>query len=272
MPANKHQNPKILVIALSLLVVVSSLTAGCASRSKEEKDARAGIAELYKRGNKAMDSGNYNNAIRYFEALEARYPFSNETKQAQLDLIYCYYKDRQIEATVDAATNFERENPTHPRVDYALYMRGLAYFPAEHAWYHRLFNADLSKRPPKNIQESFSVFAQLVQRFPDSRYAADARQRMVFLRDRLASYELHVARYYMDRGAWLAAANRGRYAIEQYEGAPEVPEMLAIMANAYDQLGMEDLAGDARAVLKASYPDQARQATRAAKSPWYRFW
>jgi len=272
MPANTCQNSKVLVLALSLLLVAGGLLAGCASSSKDEKDARSSVAELYKRGTKAMDSGNFNNAIRYFEALEARYPFSNETKQAELNLIYCYYKDRQIEATVDAATNFERENPTHPRVDYALYMRGLAYFPPEHSWYHRLFNADLSERPPKNIQESFSVLAQLVQRFPDSQYAADARQRMVFLRDRLANYELHVARYYIDRGAWLAAANRGRYVIEQYEGSPAVPEALAIMATAYDRLGMVDVATDAREVLQASYPERARQATQAAKPPWYRFW
>lgn len=272
MPANTRQNFPALVIALSLLLVFSGLVTGCASKSKEERDARSGVTELFKRGNKAMNAGDYNNAIRYYEALEARFPFSNETKQAQLDLIYCYYKDRQIEATVDAATNFERENPTHPRVDYALYMRGLAYFSGEHSWYHRLFNVDLSKRPPKNAQESFSVFAQLLQRFPDSSYAADARQRMVFLRNRLATYELHVARYYMQRGAWLAAANRGRHVIEQYEGAPAVPESLAIMVAAYEQLGMTDLADDARQVLVASFPDRAKRVEKAAEPPWYKFW
>ena len=258
------------LLVATLLVALAGLLSGCAS--KEEKDLKSGVADLYERGHKSMVAGNFSNAIRYFEALEARFPFSNETKQAQLDLIYCYYKDRQIEATVDAATTFERENPTHPRVDYALYMRGLAYFSGEHSWYHRLFNADLAQRPPKNVQESFSVFAQLVQRFPNSAYAADARQRMVFLRNRLADYELYVARYYMKRGAWLAAANRAKYVVEQYSGAPAGTEALQIMVQAYGELGMTELADETRAVLAASYPEGLPKLAREEERPWYRFW
>jgi len=267
----RHRRPSLLV-ATTLLAVAVGVLGGCAGKGKEEKDLRSGATDLYERGNKAMRSGNYNNAIQYFEALEARFPFSNETKQAQLDLIYAYYKDRQIEATVDAATTFERENPTHPRVDYALYMRGLAYFSGEHGWYHRLFNVDLAQRPPKNVQESFSVFSQLVQRFPDSVYAVDARQRMVFLRNRLADYELHVARYYLKRGAWLAAANRAKYVIEQYDGSPGGSEALRIMVHAYENLGMPELAEDARRVLAASYPESSQQLAREERQPWYKFW
>jgi outer membrane protein assembly factor BamD len=252
------------------LVCASLLLGGCGG--KEERDEQSGAAEVASLAKKSMRSGNYSNAIRYYELLEARFPFSNEAKQAQLDLIYCYYKDRQIESAVDAATNFERENPRHPRVDYALYMRGLAYFSGQHSWYHRVFNADLSRRPPRNIQESFSVFSQLVQRFPDSEYSADARQRMVFLRNRLADYENHVARYYMKRGAWLAAANRAKYAVEQYDGAPAVADSLKIMVSAYDRLGMPDLANDARRVLAASYPAGSMQLAREEKAPWYKFW
>ena len=252
--------------AVMLVVVL----AGCSAR--EERDLTSGAAELYDRGAKSMQSGNFGNAIRYFEGLEARYPFSNETKQAQLDLIYCYYRDRQIEATVDAATTFERENPTHPRVDYALYMRGLAYFSGEHAWFHRLFNVDLAQRPPKNVQESFSVFSQLVQRFPSSAYAADARQRMVFLRNRLAEYELYVSRYYMSRGAWLAVVNRSRYVIENYDGSPAVGEALGNLVIAYDKLGMNELAEEARQVLAATSPEGLRQLAKEEKTPWYKFW
>ena len=259
----------LLIILVGLL---AGLLGGCASRGKDERDSTSGSAELYKRGNNSMETGNFSNAIQYFENLEARFPFSNETKQAQLDLIYCYYKDRQIEATVDAATTFERENPTHPRVDYALYMRGLAYFAGQSSWYHRWFNTDLSKRPPKNVQESFSVFSQLVQRFPQSAYAADARQRMVFLRNHLANYEMHVARYYMQRGAWLAAANRSLYVIEQYDGAPAAAEALSIMVQAYTRLGMTDLAENARRVLAASYPAGLEQLARKENPPWYQFW
>jgi len=262
--------PRLVPLLVATLLVAMGVLSGCAG--KEEKDLKSGVADLYERGHKSMESGNFSNAIRYFEALEARFPFSNETKQAQLDLIYCYYKDRQIEATVDAATTFERENPTHPRVDYALYMRGLAYFSGEHSWYHRLFNADLARRPPKNVQESFSVFAQLVQRFPNSAYAADARQRMVFLRNRLADYEIYVARYYMKRGAWLAAANRAKYVVEQYSGAPAGAAALRIMVQAYGELGMTELADETRAVLAASYPEGLPKLAREEKRPWYRFW
>ncbi len=262
-----------LAIRAGLLVgLLGTLTVGCAGKSKEERDSKSDASAIYERGQKAMLSGNFGNAILYYENLEARFPFSNETKQAQLDLIYSYYKDRQIEATVDAATTFERENPTHPRVDYALYMRGLAYFSGEHSWYHRLFNVDLAERPPKNVQESFSVLSQLIQRFPNSAYAADARRRMLFLRNRLADYELYVARYYLERGAWLAAANRARFALEQYDGAPAVKESLGIMVQAYDRLGMTEIADDTRRVLAASYPETLQQLAREEKSPWYKFW
>ena len=270
LPIPRHRFSSLLITTI-LLALLGGLVGGCAGTA-EEKDLRSGVTDLYERGHKSMRSGNFSNAIRYFEALEARFPFSNETKQAQLDLIYCYYKDRQIEATVDAATTFERENPTHPRVDYALYMRGLAYFSGEHSWYHKLFNVDLAQRPPKNVQESFSVFSQLIQRFPDSIYAADARQRMVFLRNRLADYEMYVAHYYLKRGAWLAAANRARYVIEQYDGAPAGSEALRVMVQAYDNLGMPGLADDARGVLAASYPDGLQQLAREESRPWYKFW
>lgn len=262
-----------LRLVLCLCVLAAPLTGLVGCKSSSDLDARSGAQELYERGYNAMRSGNFSNAIQYFEALEARFPFANETKQAQLDLIYSYYRDRQIEATVDAATTFERENPTHPRVDYALYMRGLAYFSGESSWYHRWLNVDLDKRPPKNVQESFSVFSQLVQRFPKSEYAADARQRMIFLRNRLADYELYVADYYMARGAWLAAANRAQFALESYNGAPATPQALMVMIEAYDQLGMTDLAEDSRRVLEASYPDQMRKLARQeGPKPWYQFW
>ena len=132
------------------ILCLTLLVAGC---SKDTRDLESGAQELFKLGNKSMRSGNYQNAITYFETLEARYPFSNQAKQAQLNLIYTYYKNNDPEAVIDAATQFERENPIHPRVDYALYMRGLAYFPSEHKGYHRLFRIDLAKRPPIQVRE-----------------------------------------------------------------------------------------------------------------------
>jgi outer membrane protein assembly factor BamD len=259
-----------ILMMMALATLLTGSLSGCFWRKEDE--AKSGVEKLYEQAQKSMNSGNFKNAIQYFEALEARFPFANQSKQAQLDLIYCYYNDRQIEATVDAATTFERENPTHPRVDYALYMRGLAWFSGESSWYHRWFNADLSKRPPKNMQESFSAFSQLIQRFPNSAYSADARQRMVFLRNRLADYELHVARYYMSRGAWLAAAGRARIVVEQYDGAPAVAESLKIMLDAYRELGMRDHADDIRLVIASNYPDTLQEVIREEQRPWYRFW
>jgi len=241
---------------LCAAVLMSALVAaGC---GKGDRDARSGADELFERGTKSMASGNFSNAIGYYEALEARYPFSNQAKQAQLNLIYCYYRNGERELTVDAATQFEREHPTHPRVDYALYMRGIANFAPEHNMFHRLFNVDLWKRPPVNARESFSAFSRLVQRYPQSRYAPDAHQRMVFLRNRLAQHENYVAEFYYKRGIYAAAANRAQYVVETYEGAPAVADSLFIMVSSYEKLGMQDLASDARRVLEENYPDAAQ--------------
>jgi outer membrane protein assembly factor BamD len=255
--------------ALVLLVAAALLGSGCSSR--KERDMRSGAELVYSAARKSMDSGNYGNAIRYLELLEARFPFSNQSKQAQLDLIYAYYKDGQREAAVDAATQFERENPTHPRVDYALYMRGRAYFSGQRSWYHRLFRVDLNARPPKDVDLALSAFGQLLQRFPDSIYAPDARQRMVFLRNRLAYYELNVARYYESRGAWIAALNRAQFVMSQYDGSPAVGEALALSVKAYEELGMRDLAEDMRAVLAANYPDVPVE-PQPGKRAWFRLW
>jgi outer membrane protein assembly factor BamD len=224
---------------------------GCGRRDNTIQDA--GPEALYERGQGAMDGSNYPAAIAYFTQLEARYPFSPVTRQAQLDLIYLFYKSRQPESAIDAAEEFERENPTHPRVDYCVYMKGRVYFDQAPNILERLFRVDLTVRPPKDTLRSFSAFQELVRRFPDSEYVEDARQRMVFLRNRLAEYENHVARYYVERGAYVAAANRAKYAVENYPGAPQLEDSLQIMITAYDQLGMSDLAADARRVLRQSF-------------------
>jgi outer membrane protein assembly factor BamD len=265
--------PAITAISLRapVLLLACALLAGCFG-GKNDRDLRSGVDELYKYGTRSMNNGNYSNAIQYFEALEARYPFSNKAKQAQLDLLYCYYRNGDRAQAIDAATQFERENPTHPRVDYALYMRGLAQFTPQHNFWHRLFRVELSRRPPVDARESFSAFAQLVKRYPDSIYTPDARQRMIYLRNRLAAYEIHVADYYMRRGAWAAALNRSRYAVETYDGSPSVARALDIMAQAYGKLGMQDLAVATREVLDENYPGQRfKRYGEARGRPWFFF-
>ena len=242
------------LLLLGLIGCVLAL--GACGGDRKNRDLAATLDELYQRGTKSMNSGNYRNAIQYFETLTARFPFANQAKQAQLDLIYCYYRNGDKDLAIDAALQFERENPTHPRVDYALYMRGLAQFSGEHNRFHRLFRLDLAKRPPVDARESFSAFSQLVKRFPDSAYAADARQRMIFLRNRLADHEIHVARYYMRRGAYVAALNRAKYVMVNYDGAPAVADALDVIVYAYDKLGMRDLAAQTRSVLQENYPDR----------------
>lgn len=209
--------------------------------------------QLYDRAKKDMNSGDYAAAIKDLELLEARFPFNNVTRQAQLDLMYAYYENGDSENVLDQADQFIRENPTHPRVDYAYYMKGLAKFDPERNFLERWFHVDLSKRPPIDSRTSFQAFQVLVQRFPDSQYAADARQRMIFLRNRLANYEVYVARYYMKRGAYVAALNRSKYTIENYDGAPAVKEALEISRDAYTQLGMQDLADKSAAVLALNF-------------------
>lgn len=251
------------------MLILPLVLSGCSKGPKRE--VFGGADELYDKARSRMDKGDYDNSIRYFEALEARMPFSNQARQAQLDLIYAYYMNNQPESAIDAARQFERENPTHSRVDYAIYMRGLAQFAGQAGWSHRTFRVDLSKRPPVQAREAFDAFNELNRRFPDSHYAADARQRMVFLRNRLADHENHVARYYLNRGAYAAAVNRAAYSMQTFNGAPGVEESLKIMIEAYQNLGMADLASDTRRILQLSFPESTAP-PEPEDSPWYKFW
>lgn len=252
-----------------LSIVAAAMLAGCASDN--ERDLKSGADEIFEKARSSMDSGNYRNAITYYEGLSARFPFSNQTKQAQLDLIYCYFKNGERESAIDSATQFERENPTHPRVDYALYMRGLANFPDQEGFFHRLLRVDLTERPQTGAREAFSAFSQLLQRYPTSVYAPDARQRMLFIRNRLAEHENYIARYYLERGAYVAALNRAKFAMITYDGAPAISESMNILVEAYEKLGMDDLAASTREVMLDSFPQMA-DARPVAEKPWYQFW
>jgi outer membrane protein assembly factor BamD len=242
-----------------MLGSLALLATGCANHRNNLVQNR-GPEELYERGSDMMKGSNYQGAIQNFLQLESRYPFSPETRQAQLDLIYAYYKSNQPEAAIDAAEQFERENPTHARVDYALYMRGLVYFDQAPNVLERMFHVDMAARPPKDTMKAFSAFQELIRRFPQSEYVPDAQQRMVFLRNRLAAYENHVADYYMRRGAYVAAVNRAKYALEHYPGAPELEDTLQTLVRAYQALDMNDLAADARRVYEENYGPRAATA------------
>ncbi len=258
------------IITLTTATVLLAL-AGCSNEPREQ----LGDADvLYERAKRAADNGNFRDATIYYERLEARFPFTNAARQGQLDLMYAYYKNREPESAIDQADQFIRENPAHPRVDYAYYIKGLVHFERNPNFLERWFNADLSQRPPADVRSSFQSFQTLVQRFPNSEYAADARQRMIFLRNRLASYEVYVAQYYLERGAYVGAINRARYAIENYDGAPQIRQGLEIMASAYRHLHMDELAADTEAILRENFGDPDRQEVAQVdeKKAWWKFW
>lgn len=250
-----------------MLACVALVAAGCgANRTKELAGTPDG---LYSRAAEQVASGNYDGAIRIYEALEARYPFTDAARQSRLDLLYAYYRKGEKEQAVDAADTFIRENPTHPRIDYAYYIKGLVYFERDRNFLERWFDVDIAERPPGDARQSFEALSRVVTQYPRSEYAQDARQRMVYLRNRLADYEVNVARYYVKRGAWVAAQNRARYVIEQYDGAPATREALEILAESYDELGLKDLAQDTTRVLAANFPDRAK---RGSGKSWWKFW
>ncbi|MFK7885604.1 MAG: outer membrane protein assembly factor BamD [Gammaproteobacteria bacterium] len=234
-----------------LVALVISLLAGCGGRetAREQQLRRGSAVGLLAEAKRQMDLGAYSTAVEVFNALEIRHPFSEENREGQLGLMYAYKRDRQPEASLEAADKFIRENPRHPRVDYAYYMRGLAYYPSGLGPIERTFRVDPYGRPQSDARRSFDNFAVFLNRFEDSEWAPDARQRMVFLRNAMASFEVNVADYYMERRAYIAAANRAKRVVTEYQGTEAVNDALEIMIAAYRKLDLDDLASDAERVL-----------------------
>ena len=238
---------------LLVLFVLCAALGACHHTKKEDLNATA--TTIYSRAHKQILDGTFEQAAKSYESLEARFPFSNEARQGRLDIMYAYYRAHLKEQAIDAADTFIRENPTHARVDYAYYIKGLVYFERSPNMFEKMFSVDMSQRPPADARKSFEAFFRLVQLFPQSEYAPDARQRMIYLRNRLAEYEIHVARYYVARGAYVAALNRAQTAVADYRDAPAVEEALYIIYQCYGALGMADLANDAKRVLQSTYPE-----------------
>jgi outer membrane protein assembly factor BamD len=241
---------------LLLIALLPAALLACAGNEEQQSEVQ-NITEAYESAKLSIERGNYQRGIQVFEAIQARYPFSDLARQIQLELMYAYYKSGRREEAVEAADTFMRENPIHPRVDYALYIRGLAYFESAPGVLERWFNKDVTKRPPKDVMLSYSSLRQLVERFPTSEYAPDAEQRLVAIKNRLADYENHVADYYLRRGAYVAALNRAKASLEQFNGATGNARSLQIMAEAYERLGMDDLAADTRRVLAENFPNES---------------
>jgi outer membrane protein assembly factor BamD len=239
-------------IFLTLFAVI--LLSACSS-DEPEQDAEATELKFYESARSSLRSGNYSDAVSKLQLLEARFPFGRFAQQAQLEIVYAYYRAGQPEAARAAADRFIRLHPQHPNVDYAYYLKGMASFEEDQNFLEQFLPLDPATRDPGAARRSFDDFNDLVRRFPDSQYAPDAQKRMIYLRNILAEYEVNVARYYIRRGAYIAAANRGRYVFENFQSTPSVPDALAVMVEAYQLLNMQDLADQTLAVLSGNFPE-----------------
>ena len=250
---------------LLTLFVVIFLT-GCASIVDDHDDETYGmtVVQLYQEAKKYLGSNDYGKAIQYYEKLESRFPYGTYAEHARIEMAYAYYKDEQPETAIISADRFIKLHPNHPNADYAYYLRGLASFDNSISFFDRIYDQEPSERDTKSVRKAFNYFAELIKRYPKSRYIADSIKRMKELRENMARYEIHVANYYQRRGAHLAAANRAKYVVENYQGSRSIPDALALMTQSYRKLGMHDLAGDALRVLGLNHPEHEK--TKILKS------
>ena len=259
-----------------LLALAALLIAGCGIFSGQDPDETIGWSaqRLYGEAKDHMASKQWDQAIKMFEKLEARFPYGRFAQQAQLEAAYCHWKAEDRASALAAADRFIKLYPNHPHVDYAYYLKGLVNFNEDQGIFGFLAASDLSDRDPKATREAFDAFREVVTRFPESKYAADSAARMRYLVNALASHEVHVARYYMKRSAYIAAANRAQYAIKYYPQAPAVEEAVFILVKAYDALGMTELRDAADRVMQKNFPesDYLKAGGRRPDVPWWRLW
>jgi outer membrane protein assembly factor BamD len=257
------------------VLLAAALTLGGCSGLPELQDETSGWSaqKLYAEAKDNLNDGNYERAVKLFETLESRYPFGRYAQQAQLEVAYAYYKDNEPISAVAACDRFIKLHPNHPNVDYAYYLKGLANFNDDLGLLGNLIEQDMSERDPQAARDAFLAFKELITRFPDSKYAEDSRARMNYLLNALASNEVHVAKYYMKREAWVASANRAREVLKNYPDAPALEEALAIMVVSYDKLQLTGLRDDTLRVMKLNFPDSKYAKGIDLEGPaWYSFW
>ncbi|HEY5602491.1 MAG TPA: outer membrane protein assembly factor BamD [Gammaproteobacteria bacterium] len=254
-PSKSTVGIKFLLLVLFVATSFSQLP-GCSTTGDGEEAHKKWSAEkLYESAKKEIKAGDYELAIEYLETIEARYPFGKLAEQAQLETAYAYFKYKEYDSAIAAADRFIKLQPSHPNVDYAYYLRGLAAYHKNDTPFDILAHQDPAERDPSSTRDSFNFFAELVKKFPNSKYVPDAVERMKFQRNTLAKHEVLIAGYYMKRGAYVAAVNRAKYVVENFPQTPAIPEALAVLSKAYTELQMHDLASDSQKVLQLNFPD-----------------
>ena len=249
------------------------LAGGCSGTSDDETIGWS-AQRLYGEAKDAMAGKDWPKAVKYLEKLEARYPYGRFAQQAQLEIAYCQWKDDDRAGAIASIDRFIKLYPNHASADYAWYLKGLINFSLQQNIVTQFATPDMTDRDPKASREAFDAFKEVVTRFPDSKYAEDAEARMHYLVNALASHEVHVARYYMKRGAYIAAANRAQYAIRYYPTAPALEEAVFVLVKAYDALGMDDLRDAADRVMRTNFPDSRYLKVGGDRrdAPWWRIW
>jgi len=246
------KNNLLILILLSSSFFISS----CSTTTEDQSDITFNLSaeEIYNEAKGAMKDGNFDSAVEFFEKLEIKFPYGPFAKQAKLEVIYAHFKYNNLESAIIAAERFIKLYPNHPHVDYAYYMRGVCRYDMEVSFFDTWFDQDLTERDPDSAKNAFQYFSQLIKKFPNSNYNEDAKNRMLFLRNSLAQYEIHVANYYFKRRAYIAAVNRSKYVLNNYQNTPSIKEALTIMVKAYKNLNLTKLAEDAQRVLNKNYP------------------
>jgi outer membrane protein assembly factor BamD len=261
------------IVRYSLALVFGVLVGACGVFPDVDETKGWSAEKLYSEAKDRLNNGQYEDAIKYYEKLEARYPYGRYAQQAQLEIAYAYFKDQEPAQAITAAERFIKLHPNHPNVDYAYYLKGLANFNDNLGILGHIGDQDMTERDPKATRLAFDAFKELATRFPDSRYAPDAIARMSYLVNALAAHEIHVARYYMKRGAYVAAANRAQFTLKTYPRAPANEEGLVILVQAYDALALHDLRNDAERVMKKNFPDSKYLKGGGGKeAAWWRIW
>ena len=257
------------------VIVFAIFISACGSLNMEKTDETKtwSASKLYAEAKDELNGGNYEKSIKYFEKLESRYPFGAYAQQAQMEIAYAYYRQNDQAQCLAAVERFIRLHPNHVNVDYMYYLRGLANFNDKKGLFDFISRQDPTERDPKAARDAFDSFRLLIERFPDSKYAEDARDRLKYLVNAMAQYEVHVANYYLRHNAYVAAANRAQTVVREYSGSPSAREALVIQIRAYEALGLKDLRDDAERVYELNY--QVKSATpfnTKEGKPWWQVW